>query len=402
MTKNIKSGIIKLVVKTKEKGMIKMKKFILGFVVAIVICGITFGVFIFVNKEKFIVKEKEIVDNNNEIIDNKKENILSNEEIEEYLSYVPLMDEFDRYSYGYNKDAYSKEKTIITELDERLLMKEAFRLSEGVDGEPVYLNFSEKEPVEADGYVLVEEFNKTIKNLYNVDNVSTNKFVICGGSVQVDKSGKYYVSLYGAGGWKMQKESKVIDYEIINDMLIIYEKAGFVIVDDCGIGDLLIMKTTDNTNPFKRYTEDSSMSPDEALNYVKENFNEFNTFKHTFKSNGDGYYWYSTEIQNEEEEVKEVARKFIEAVNKKEWDNIELYSSKEIANYVKEYNISNMKIDLDEIEKDEDNVNKYFCYSSYDIDYKDYIKNDLGLGNLFIIEKVNDVFVVVTPFGTCL
>ena len=33
--------------------------------------------------------------------------------------------------------------------------------------------------------------------------------------------------------------------------------------------------------------------------YIKDNFSNFNTYKHTFKLNSNGkYYWYSTEVIN--------------------------------------------------------------------------------------------------------
>ena len=101
--------------------------FILGFVVVLVLCGLVIGAYILGTKNANN-GEEVLIKHNDEVVDNnKKETILSNEELEKYLSYVPLMDEFDSYSfdeliYGYNKDAYSKEKTIITELDEKLLM----------------------------------------------------------------------------------------------------------------------------------------------------------------------------------------------------------------------------------------------------------------------------------------
>ena len=108
----------------------------------------------------------------------------------------------------------------------------------------------------------------------------------------------------------------------------------------------------------------------------------------------------SNTSKTEEEQVKEVANAFVKAVNEQDWATVEKYSSKQIVSDLKKYNVSNMSIDLNTLEKNPNKPNGYYCYDSYDIDYNGLNIKDLSLGRLFCIDNKNGTFVVSTCYAT--
>lgn len=106
--------------------------------------------------------------------------------------------------------------------------------------------------------------------------------------------------------------------------------------------------------------------------------------------------------KTEKEEVEEIVKAFVKAVNEKDWNSVEKYSDNYVVSELKKYNVSNMSIDLSTLEKNPNNPNEYYCYDSYDIDYNGLTLKDLSLGKLFCIDKVNDIFVVTTFYATSL
>ena len=98
--------------------------------------------------------------------------------------------------------------------------------------------------------------------------------------------------------------------------------------------------------------------------------------------------------KTEEEQVKEVANAFVKAVNEKDWATVEKYSSNQVVSELKKYNVSNMTIDLNTLEKNPNRTSGYNCYDSYDIDYNGLNIKDLSLGRIFSVDNENGTFVV--------
>lgn len=109
----------------------------------------------------------------------------------------------------------------------------------------------------------------------------------------------------------------------------------------------------------------------------------------------------TSKTKTEKEQVEEVVNQFVKAVNAKDWDTVEKYSNKNITNELKKYNVSNMKIDINTLEK-RPNDNGYYCYDSYDIDYEGLDIKDLGMGKILCIDNINGTFVVSTFNATAI
>lgn len=99
-------------------------------------------------------------------------------------------------------------------------------------------------------------------------------------------------------------------------------------------------------------------------------------------------------LQTEEKQIEEIAKKFVKAVNEKDWETVEKYSSAQIVNELKKYNVSNMSIDFSTLDRSPNNPNVYYYYDSYDIDYNGLNVHDLSLGRLFCVKKIDEAFVV--------
>lgn len=59
-----------------------------------------------------------------------------------------------------------------------------------------------------------------------------------------------------------------------------------------------------------------------------------------------------------------------------------------------------MSIDFNTIEKNPNDSNGYYYKCSYDINYNGLTIKDIGLGKYFCLEKLNNTFIITTPFGT--
>ena len=102
------------------------------------------------------------------------------------------------------------------------------------------------------------------------------------------------------------------------------------------------------------------------------------------------------EEKTDEELVEETAKNFIKAVNEKDFESVEKYSSSGIASSIKQYNVSNMEIkDYSNCEKTPNGVYVYIV--SYDFNYNGITNpKDLSMGHFLCIEKQDGKFVVTT------
>lgn len=282
-----------------------MEKKNTGLIILIIVLSIlVVGLGGYIVYDKVFTKEKEEVSTKNETKEEAKIE-LSNAELEEYLSYVPIKEELNNYEdyniyYNYTNDAYSGNLETISSLSKDLLMAKVFNLSQKATTKEKS-NFTwcgDSTACEGDEYVTIDTFNNTITKMYNIKNIDVTKFTINGGGVE--KTDKYYVSYHGRGGTAIKKYSETINYEIKNNDLIIYERASFIYKDTTN-NKISILKTTDPSSIIKsddgtNYNTDSAIIT-YAQSYMNSNQNEFNTFKHTFKLNeNNAYYWYSTEL----------------------------------------------------------------------------------------------------------
>lgn len=240
--------------------------------------------------------------NSSQIDDSIKE---PNEEILQYLNYVPILEEVvlenDEF-YDYNLDAYSGKKVTVNDLNEKLLLSMSYNYAnETKTDEKVKLGAicGGNGMCSASKYVTLEDMNNQLKKMYNVSNIVSTSFQVSGGLVT--KTEKYWAVLYSRGSSPINKVNKFVDYKETDDELIIREKAGFV-YDEEGLYSPSLYTDTAKTNKVVDNDDIYKTSNDLDISYPKEKFEQnidkFNTFKHTFKKNENGdYYWYSTEME---------------------------------------------------------------------------------------------------------
>lgn len=116
---------------------------------------------------------------------------LSDNEIEEYLSYVPVKPESDLISeyndyYDYDEDAYIGKVENITNLNEKLLLAHAYSMVQKTNTEEeISSNMcGDNGKCKADIYVLETDLISEMKKMYNVNNINTKSFKISGGNVE--------------------------------------------------------------------------------------------------------------------------------------------------------------------------------------------------------------------------
>lgn len=109
----------------------------------------------------------------------------------------------------------------------------------------------------------------------------------------------------------------------------------------------------------------------------------------------------STNPKTDKEQVEEVATAFVKAVNDRDWTNVEKYSSSDIVDELKKYNVTNMTVDLTTLEKNPIQTDGYYCLDNYNMYYQGSSdKKDFSLGCLFCIDKINDSYKVTSFSAT--
>lgn len=297
--------------KKKSKGLIWL---------IIILIVLVLGLIGFILYDKTFVKD--INKNNSTTTDNVETTTsikkLSNEEIEKYLSYVPF--EYDSQVIyctwkndedcsNENKyfDAYSKGKVSIKDINDELLLRMAIYKTKDVSlTDSFESDFSicgQGETCELDEYYKGESVKEKIYEMYN-KNVDLKEFSV-GGGYAYYKNG-YYAIGYGAGNYPPTKLNKIINYEISNNDLVIVEQAIFIYDMTSKTDGIDITKATnyDEEDILKTFSYDSCAENNTcdtiSQKYAKDNLNNSNKFKHTFKLNTNGtYYWYSTELIND-------------------------------------------------------------------------------------------------------
>lgn len=269
----------------------KSSKIIIGILLILVVL---LGGFIIY--DKVLVKD-EVEKNNEKEEQSTTETIkktLTKGQIDEYMNRVPFaLEETEK-----TKDAYSAEKVTLENIEDEFIYGNVFkntiktneRPENGVDG------FSNEHEQTINGIMVNEcakadAFKSNLKNMYNIEN-EIKEFYYPAGAVY--KAGNYYCNVMGAGSTGILKIYEHVDYSFNNDTLVIREKAAFLF-HDLSKQSLEIFKTTSK----KELLGTESFETYDSTAYLNHTYiPKANTFKHTFKKNSNGeYYWYSTEIE---------------------------------------------------------------------------------------------------------
>lgn len=226
----------------------------------------------------------------------KKENI-TEEDIEKYLSFVP-------FTTSLIGGAYTKEKQTIDTIDKNVIYEYLFNNLEEYSTNKKILSAEmcgESNYCQADKYILLNDFYNNMKKMYNlkIDNNKLNDFNA--EPYIVIKADEYYAGFLGAPIPEYKKVNDKIKYRFEDKLLIIYEQAGFIEISESNIN---IYKY--NNEVIVKENNIAEMSPNEvekianeSIKFIKENIKDFPQYKHVFKINDKGdYYWYSTELAN--------------------------------------------------------------------------------------------------------
>ncbi len=216
---------------------------------------------------------------------NKEDDIvISNTLLEEYLTYVP--------DDNVSNSAYINKEFVNESANYTLMLGCA--LNELYSDEEIEIKSSSLDEV------LKRRYNITVDSLDLVDD--EEDYIVGNNGICYS----YYENIFYpmvCGSSNYEKVDIIEDYSIEDDELIIYEyavsfwtyyeKEGFF------IGDYYkTIKDFDESNSTLDLIELDSNNYQDALEdaktYLEENKNKFTLYKHIFKENSTGYYWYKT------------------------------------------------------------------------------------------------------------
>lgn len=256
-------------------------------------------------------KKQENKTQENDKSGNKQEEsskIITDEEIEKLLSYVPFL-------YGIlplentddiYKDAYDVNKISIDTINKEILLYSAYtnlELKYFTEENAVIINGfgNGYDGTLADVYVTKKDINQYLNKAFRIDDYSLpNRIVIPGGNLYLQDD--YYLVIFGAGSSGYYKLIDSYEYEIEeNDILMIYEKVWFGF-HPYASNEIIIYSNSTDMHEDKNVINKLKFSDEEYGNLEKIDINKYipnikpTTYKHIFKKDKDGYYWYSTEM----------------------------------------------------------------------------------------------------------
>ena len=273
--------------------------------VVVIACGITY--MIVTNNNKTETKEENNNNNNNEQNNNQEEQIsLSEEELKQYLSYVP--NELENMT----SSVYKQKITTLNTVDKNLLRNIALIISsECLNKEENNCPFdtSVEIPIKIDlfpyyennvatKYIPLNYLNEILHKVYNyklvnVENtVNAENIINAGGMGYIYQDG--YFILVGGGSTSVKHINLIENYEANNENLIIYEYATYFDPMENKLFDYYTEKETVIDDLLENITYEEKIII--LKDYLKEHKDKFTLYKHTFKKNDTGYYWYSTEV----------------------------------------------------------------------------------------------------------
>lgn len=262
----------------------------------IVILGLAGLVFY---QNKLLDKEREKANSNK--VDNPTCEVEQNKFCEvglnNYLKMVPYLQEYypdadSEEMYDYDEDAYTGKLVTANDLDVKLLLAQAYRYAERTN-----VQHSINHPIcgndlcTADIYVEEKTFKETVKDMYNIDTIKVDGFNTGEGYVKL--SNGYYAAIMTRGNLPINKYNKLIKYEVKDNDLIIYEKVLFT----ASVSAVTYVLKTTNSDLSTSLIQPTLGNYAESEKYILDNIDSGNTYKHTFKVNSEGnYYWYSSEL----------------------------------------------------------------------------------------------------------
>ncbi len=272
----------------------KLEKYIYLVIILVLVTAIVSGSIYLVMRDKDNTNtdnNKEINDKDKESNDNKdneKEEItLSEYELNDYLSYVPNIND---------NVVYKKDEVSVSDYDTKALTEMALNNSYSCWEQKICdfdMNMNLKvnnasafyyEGEYAGVYFPLDFINSKLNRMYNVKlsdvKESTSVDDVYNSGLSYIYQDEYFLAI--GGGYSGNKHVSLIDkYDVSYSEIVIYEVAAYYDQD----------KMVDYYNNYS-----VSVSSNDLSGYLKDNKDKFTKYKHTFKKNVTGYYWYQTEV----------------------------------------------------------------------------------------------------------
>jgi len=293
-----------------------MKKYIPYMIITILLIIIASGATYLLmqdNNEKNNI-QNNIPDNEDNSNKNNKQVELNEKEIEKYLSYVPFLDASLVLNDTYI-DAYDGNKNTIDKINKEIILYNVYKntkehIFKENEQRPIFYNLDicNNEPCNEDfidSYYKESDINGNLLKMYNINSLKFDYLAIPGGGLFYQNS--YYGTHFGAGSEAYYKFSKNITSVKTQDYITIEEEAIFL--REASYDNDSILK--EGKNLLKIYKNTSDMKNNKNVlksiyidnNIEKEHINlenygnfTYTKYKHTFKKNNEGYYWYRTEV----------------------------------------------------------------------------------------------------------
>jgi len=262
------------------------------------------GTYIVMNKNNNTQSANESKKQDN----NKKEEekiTLSEKELEQYLSYIPNGNDYSLYNNNNPiQGAYDMKVANINIINKNLLLARAITLLSNdnkyfANNKEISLNKkimssimgveSIDEELTTKDYYSLTFINSKLKEMYNYELGSLKNAMEVEDTFNINGMCYYYDNgniIMCGGGDNFQTNINLIEkYEANEKELIIYENAALLLE----LNEEKILRDYYNKYEVK-------INNNNAINYIKEHKDKFTKYKHIYKKNDTGYYWYHTEV----------------------------------------------------------------------------------------------------------
>ena len=249
------------------------KNTIIYIIIVILLCALTGSITYIVATTNNKTETKE-----------EKRLTISEEELKEYLKYIPK-DIMNENQNMYINPQNSDELSIGTLLGATLNYADNYtNLRQETEYGDTFL-FSKN------------EINNLMSKIYNKKPASFKNEIEYNCVFYSEYDNNYYLQSGGCGT-NIEHISSIKSYTATEDELIIHEYAAYYDILENQLIDYYTKKETNLGGWRGNTTYEEKIAV--LKNYLYDHQNEFTLYKHTFKKNDTGYYWYSTELASEE------------------------------------------------------------------------------------------------------
>lgn len=280
----------------KESKTVRLSTVILLFIILILVVALVL-MYMYYNKDS---KNEVSVNNTNSIKsieeNNKKELSVTSSTVKEVYNYIPAISE-NAYADEAEAfpNAYQKKMITVDDLNSKLLLAKAY-------------DNLEKDNVATEYRLEAKKVTEQALKMYNKE---IEPITFSYGAIGLQyKDGTYEFSNGGYSSIAMENIYNIEEAYEENDELYIIDNYIMVVIKDGDIqsGDETTSLSIYDSSDSKKVLEKETINRDETFDYEKfvDYINEkysskAKKYKHTFKKNDDGeYYWYSSEPYSEE------------------------------------------------------------------------------------------------------